>query len=255
MEGAVRHDEPEPAPPGTPPPEVVHRIHDRFLIEVVEQLGLCPFARRSREQGRVHRPLFYSTPPATAPAPALVADRIRQLVLAHPDAEIVLVTFVSPTPRPLWPSARAFDDFVRSVRQDYARAGDPMFFMVGFHPQSGRVEPDESPPRLTPDSLVPQLRRTPDPVIQCIRAQELERARAQAQQARHARLVAEEKDPVVRNMLANTIMTDSTLSADIARHNFEAVARGEGRARLEAAIADIQRERDEAYAPWWKRQR
>ena len=98
MEGAVRHNEPEPAPPGTPPPEVVHRIHDRFLVEVVEQLGLCPFARHSREQGRVHRPLVYADPPASAPAPAAVADRIRTLVVAHPDAEIVLVTFVSPHP-------------------------------------------------------------------------------------------------------------------------------------------------------------
>ncbi|MCA9711276.1 MAG: DUF1415 family protein [Myxococcales bacterium] len=245
MDGARRHD--DHAPPGAPPPEVVHRVHDRYLLEVVEALGLCPFARRSRELGRVHRPLVYDA----APSPHAVAARIRRLVLDHPDAEIVLVTFVAPTPKPQWDRARHFDDFVKDVRERYIEQGEPMFFMVGFHPRSGALELGEAPPRLTPDSLVPQLRRTPDPVIQCIRAEELERARAQAQQAHRARLIAREKDPMIRAMLADTIMTDSSLSADIARHNFEAVAQGQGREVLEARLDDIQRDHDRAYAPYW----
>ena len=36
-------------------------------------------------------------------------------------------------------------------------------------------------------------------------------------------------------------------SADIARHNFEAVGQGEGRARLEERILAILRARDDAY--------
>lgn len=244
MDGARRHD--DPAPDGAPPPEVVHRVHDRFLIEVVERLGLCPFARHSREHGRVHRPLLYGdvTPKDTA-------ARLHALVAAHPDTEIMLPTFVAVTPQPRWARARQLDDFVNAVREHYVALGGPMFFMVGFHPRSGEVDLGDTPPRLTADSLVPKLRRTPDPVIQCIAAAELERARAQAQRAYRARLIEREQNPIIRKMLEDTIMTDSTLSADIAKHNFEAVAQGQGRETLEGTIADIQRERDEAYAPYW----
>lgn len=247
MEGAVRHD--EPAPPGAPPPEVVHRVHDRFLRDVVEPLGLCPFARRSREQGRVHRPLVYSP----TPTPAQVAARLHAVVTAHPDAEIVLITFVAAGPGSPWPRARAFDDFVKDVRPAYDPLGGPTFFMVGFHPRSGEPDPGDAPPRLTADSLVPLLRRTPDPVIQCVRADTLERVRWQAQQAAHAKMMADAValDPRLRTILEHSVQPDSSLSADIARKNFETVARGDGRERLEATLADIARDRDEAYAPWW----
>ncbi|MCX4244918.1 hypothetical protein [Paraliomyxa miuraensis] len=257
MEGAVRHD--PPAPPGAPPPEVVHRIHDRFLHEVVEQLGLCPFARRSREQARVHRPLCYSP----RPTPAEVAARLHAVVSEHPDAEIVLITFITaaaspaPGPRPglhpQWQRARDFDDFVKDVRPAYEPLRGPVFFMVGFHPASGEPDPGDAPPRLTADSLVPLLRRTPDPVIQCVRAQVLERVRWQAQQAAHAKMMAEAEklDPRLRRILEHSVQPDSSLSADIARKNFETVAHGEGRQRLEALLADITRERDQAYAPSW----
>lgn len=249
MEGACRHD--EPPPPGAPPPEVVHPVHDRFLIEVVEQLGLCPFARRSRELGRVHRPLLYGE----HPSPEHAAQTLRAVVAEHPDAEIVLLTFLHADPSPLWERARALDEFVKQVRTAYDAADGPTFFMVGFHPRSGEPEPGEEAPRLTPDSLVPQLRRTPDPVIQCVRAEVLDRVRRQAQQAAHARALEEArlKYPQLVKILERSIQPDSTLSADIARKNYEGVALGEGRARLEALLADIQRERDEAYAPWWKR--
>src|SRR5690606_716272 len=220
-----------PAPAGAPPPEVVHRVHDRFLREVVEQLGLCPFARRSRELRRVHRPLVY-TP---KPSPAEVAARLHAVVTEHPDAEIVLVTFIAAGPTSPWPRARAFDDFVKDVRPAYEPPGGPTFFIVGFHPRSGEPDPGDEPPRLTADSLVPLLRRTPDPVIQCVRAQTLERVRWQAQQAAHAKMIADAQalDPRLRTILEHSVQPDSTLSADIARKNFEAVARGEGRQRLE----------------------
>lgn len=224
-------------------------MHDRFLREVVEQLGLCPFARRSREQGRVHRPLVYSP----HPTPAEVAARLHAVVSAHPDAEIVLITFITAGPEPLWARARDFDDFVKDVRPAYDPLGGPVFFMVGFHRSSGQPDPGDTPPKLTADSLVPQLRRTPDPVIQCVRAEVLERVRWQAQQAAHAKMMAEAEqlDPRLRKILEHSVQPDSSLSADIARKNFEQVAQGEGRERLEAVLDDIVRERDEAYAPWW----
>lgn len=247
VDGARQHA--EPSPPGAPPPAVVHGVHDRFLLDVVETLGLCPFARRSRELGRVHRPLVYD-PEAT---PAYVAARLFHLVAQHPDAEIVLVTFIGPGPAPRFARARDLDDFVKHVRTAYDALGGPTFFMVGFHPKSGEPDPGDAPPRATADSLVPVLRRTPDPVIQCVRAEVLERVRWQAQQAAHAKMIAEAEklDPRLRKILEHSVQPDSTLSADIARKNFETAGRGEGRERLEAVLADIARARDEAYAPFW----
>lgn len=247
VDGARQHH--ESSPPGTPPPVVVHRVHDRFLLEVVEPLGLCPFARRSRELGRVHRPLVYDA----EAAPAAVAARLHALVAEYPDAEIVLFTFIGQGPAPRFARARDLDDFVKEVRPAYDPLGGPTFFMVGFHPQSGAPDPGDEPPRATADSLVPLLRRTPDPVIQCVRAEVLERVRWQAQQASHARMIAEAEklDPRLRKILEHSVQPDSTLSHDIARKNFEAVGGGEGRERLEAVLADIARARDEAYAPYW----
>jgi environmental stress-induced protein Ves len=246
VDGAYQHA--EPCPPGAPPPAVVHRVHDRFLLEVVEALGLCPFARRSRELGRVHRPLVYDAPAA----PAQVAARVYAVVAAHPDAEIVLVTFIGPGPGPCFAHARDLDDFVKEVRPAYDALGGPTFFMVGFHPRSGEPDPGDEPPRATADSLVPVLRRTPDPVIQCVRADVLERVRWQAQQAAHAKMMAEAEklDPRLRKILEHSVHPDSSLSADIARKNFETVGAGPGRERLAAVVAAIACDRDEAYAPY-----
>lgn len=245
MPGAVQHD--NNAAVAIVPAAVVHRVHDRYLVEVVEDLGLCPFARRSREQRRVHRPLLHGNP-----SPADAAASLSAVLAQHPDAEIVLLTFPPAAGATRWATARPFDHFVKTVREHYDRAGGPTFFMVGFHPESGGLAPGEQPPRLTPDSLVPTLRRTPDPVIQCVNADVLEQARRQAQQAAHAKLLAEAErtDPRLAELLRRSIQPDSTLSADIARRNFEQVAQGDGRARLEAIITDIAADRDRAYAPW-----
>jgi hypothetical protein len=224
-----------------PPAEVVHRIHDRYLHEVVEALGLCPFARRSREQGRVHRPLLWvdgSEPTATASARVL-AD----CLAAHPDAEIVLLTFLDDGFRFATPAP--FEAFVVELRLAYERLGGPRWFMVAFHPE---FEPDEDRP-LTKDSLVPLIRRSPDPVIQCVNAAVLERARAQAQESSHRRLVETlgGSDPFLRAMIENSVQADSELSADIARTNFAAVGAGDGRETFERVIADIRRDRDASY--------
>jgi environmental stress-induced protein Ves len=227
----------------------VHRVHDRFLLDVVEQQGLCPFARRSRELGRVHRPLVYDRDAS----PALVAARLLALVTTHPDVEIVLFTFIDAGPDPRFPRARDLDDFVKEVRPIYDVLGGPTFFMVGFHPRSGEPDPGDTAPKPTADSLVPALRRTPDPVIQCVRAEVLERVRWQAQQAAHAKMMAdaEKLDPRLRKILEHSVQPDSTLSADIARRNFESVGLGEARQRLEALLDELVRDRDEAYAPFW----
>ncbi|MBL4689574.1 MAG: hypothetical protein JKY37_33610 [Nannocystaceae bacterium] len=227
-----------------PPDDVVHRIHDLYLTEVVEGLKLCPFARRSREQGCVHRPIVRCE--GEDPSPSAAARTLVDVASAHADAEIVLITFIGDSPRLATPEG--LDGFVREVRVAYAAAqGAPRpFFMVGFHRDSGRVADGDTPPKLTPDSLVPLLRRTPDPVIQCVDTGTLERARAIAQAAAHDRMVAEltALNPAMRAIAERSVASDSQLSADIARANYNAVATGEGRAELERKIAEIVRIRD-----------
>lgn len=222
----------------------MHRIHDRYLLEIVEGLGLCPFARKSRELGRVHRPLHYCD--AEQPSAARVAEGLRDLVLAHPDAEIVLLTFVGDDPR--MRSPRDHDELVAQIRDAYGQLGAPVFYMVGFHPQSGPTH-GELAAAPTRDSLVALLRRSPDPVIQCVRAEVLERVRAQAQRAAHERMLVELAaiDPAIAAIARDSVQPDSELSADIARHNFAAVGSGPGREELERRLAAIAADRDRSY--------
>ena len=239
---------PERSPETTtwPPAEVVHRIHDRFLVEVVEALGLCPFARKSREQGRVHRPIWWVE--TAEPTPLECARTLVDLCVTHPDVEIVLFAFVVPASHH-WSDAETFATFATEVRAAHDATPTERFFMVPFHPGFTPGPPGPRPRLPTPEALVPMLRRTPDPVIQCVRAAVLERVRAQAQVTARERLRERfAHDPVMSAMIEKSVQADPELSADIARHNFTAVGAGPGRDTLEHTIADIARDRAAAYA-------
>lgn len=232
-------------PIGWPPDEaVIQAIHDRYLREVVEELGLCPFARRSRELGRVHRPVFVSTS-EREPTASEVARRMAELVAARADAEIVLLTFPIP-PGHRWQQPHAFDRLLADLRVAWAAQPPPReFYMVSFHP---RLEPPADRP-LTADSLVSLIRRSPDPVIQCVDAALLDRVRRQAQASARERMIAElqARDPALAGLFANSVAADPELSSDIARHNFESHGAGPGHERLLATINELLSARDRAY--------
>lgn len=223
--------------PEDPPSSEIQAVHERYQREAVEDLNLCPFARRCREQGRVHRPLVY----ATEPAPAIAGARtLRDISAAHPDVEVVLITFVLPreADHP-WHDVDAFEEVVKEVREAYESEGArPRYYMVGFHP---RPRPQDPRRKATPESLVPTLRRSPDPVIQCIRADLLDDLRKQAQVAADARFMAEmaKLGPEFVAMAKVAIQSDPELSADIARHNFASVGAGAGREELERVLGEI----------------
>jgi hypothetical protein len=222
----------------------VLRIHGRYQVEVVEGLNICPFARRSREQGRVHRPLYFSH--EGAPAASEVAEDLAELVSEHEDAEIVLLTFPTGRDQPFWSTER-FEAFLLELREAWNGVeGRPPWYMVSFHPRFGVH--DEN--RLTRDALVPLLRRSPDPVIQCVNARTLDRVRREAQEVAHKRMVEHLKkhQPELVSLFERSVPTDHELSADVAQHNFDHYAKGEGRERLEKVLDDIQSDRDEGYA-------
>jgi hypothetical protein len=232
-------------PSGWPPDEaVIQDVHDRYQREIVEELGLCPFARRSRELGRVHRPVFVSTS-EHEPSPGEVARALAELVAARADAEIVLLTFPVP-PGHRWNRPQEFERFLAELRPAWAARPPPReFYMVSFHP---RLEPPADRP-LTADSLVSLIRRSPDPVIQCVDATMLDRVRRQAQASARERMIAEleARDPALAALFSHSVAADPELSSDIARHNFEAHGTGVGREQLLAAIAAILEDRDRAY--------
>ncbi len=237
----------EPAT-GWPREATIHRIHDRYLTEVVEGLGLCPFARRSRELGRVHRPVFRCR--ASQVDPRHVADVLGQTVRRRPDLEIVLLTFIIGPDHP-WHSADTFETFSRAVRAAHDGRDDPRFYMVAFHPELGRsTQPPIGENTTTVDNLVLVIRRTPDPVIQCVRADVLDDARQQASVATQARRSASltTLDPTLRALIEHSIQADPELSAEIAQRNFDAVGHGRGLAELEDRIRDIFADRNRAYA-------
>lgn len=232
-------------PSSWPPHEaVIQAIHDRYQREIVEGLGLCPFARRSRELGRVHRPVFVATALAD-PDPHEVAEVLAKLVGEDRSVEIVLLTFPIP-PGHAWSRPPAFEQFLARLREAWKAKPPPReFYMVSFHPQ---LEPPADRP-LTADSLVSVLRRSPDPVIQCVDADLLDRVRKQAQVAARDRMLREleARDPKLAAMFARSVAPDPELSSDIARQNFSMHGNAESRVALEQAIAALLRERDRVY--------
>lgn len=139
------------------------RLNERYLVEVVERFGLCPWARSARLGGQVDRRVSLQTDPRLEPAlSALTAWSSR------PDVEIGLLLF----PR-LALSRSEFQRFVGSlISADAERQGrqSSPFALAAFHPE---VALDTS----SADRLVPFLRRSPDPTVQVVRIAALERVR------------------------------------------------------------------------------
>lgn len=183
------------------------RLNDRYLTEVVLAFGLCPWAERAIADGEVRRAVVL----AQAPALDAALGFIDELVSAGPAAAVGMLLF----PRAAVASA-AFDRFTEEVRRadrERCRAqGRQDFVMAAFHPEGAAHF-------TTPYQLVSFLRRTPDPMIQLVRAPLLDRLRAPR----------------------------PSLSEDVAQQNF-ATVNARGAAALDAILGDIRRDREQSYA-------
>ena len=183
------------------------RLNDRYLREVVLGFGLCPWAERAIADGEVRRGVVLAEVPALADALAFIDELAR----AGPAAAVGMLIF----PRAASSSA-AFDRYTEEVRRadrERCRAeGRQDFVMAAFHPDGAEAF-------ATPYQLVSFLRRTPDPMIQLVRAELLDRLRT----------------------------TRPSLSEDLAQQNF-ATVRARGAAALDAVLRDIRRDRDQSYA-------
>ncbi|HEX4335301.1 MAG TPA: DUF1415 family protein [Polyangiaceae bacterium] len=139
------------------------RLYRRYETEIVEALKLCPWAERARLDGRVREHVLFTTTRDAEPpldAIATLAD--------DPSVEIGLLIF---------PKLRiAFEDFERFVSSlvtkdsERRELGTAPFALAAFHPDARADLSD-------PERTIPFLRRTPDPTIQLVRYDVLERVR------------------------------------------------------------------------------
>lgn len=223
----------------TPPPlSEVEALHERYLHEVVVQRNVCPFAQRSMELGRVNR--LWWTQPSAAHDLSAIAQRFASHVQAS-ELEIVLLSFVLPPGDPHQDPAK-FEDWHRQFRLTLKELNiDEHWYSVCFHPRAG----DETLSRSTPARFVSLLRRTPDPVIQCVRVSTLEEVRQKAQATAQKQLIESlaAKDPALALVAKSCVMTDSQLSNSIARKNHEQWAQDPGWSKLASGLDSILRAR------------
>jgi hypothetical protein len=138
------------------------RLYQRYQLEIVEALNLCPWAKRAREEGKVDIEVC----DLIAPDVEVVLDRVAALA-ANP-IDIGLLLF----PR-LELGRLEFERFVADlIARDAERRtlSSPPFAFAAFHPAA-------SADLSKPERLIPFWRRSPDPTLQLVRLSALERVR------------------------------------------------------------------------------
>lgn len=204
------------------------RLYQRYEIEIVEACGLCPWAERARLEGRVlPRVVLAEGEAAVGAAVAAMAEIERE-----PRIEVALLVF----PRSGLDRS-AFQSFMERVRDaDASRheLGTVPFVMAAFHP--------DAPADLShPERLIPFLRRTPDPTIQLLRADVLDRVRGRVSQGTQF-FDVEQLDFLAKPGGEAVV----PLRERIARVNLSTVERL-GVEEMDRRLQDIQRDRERSY--------
>jgi hypothetical protein len=203
------------------------RIYRRYALEIVEELGLCPWAEHARRTGRVLEQVLLAETPDVEPALAAI-----QAVVGRPEIEILLLIF----PR-LGLDRRGFEHYLGAIREAdaalYELGGIP-FAMAAFHP-------DAEPELDEPERLIPFLRRTPDPTIQLVRRSVLERVRAHSPEGTGF------VDLRLLGTNPSLLAQPPSLRERIAAANLGTVL-NVGVDAVEARLAGIRLDRDDSYA-------
>lgn len=219
-------------PPMTTLEQEALRVYRRYESEIVNALGLCPWAERARREGRVRDHVIEARTESEAAEAVLAAiDALDR----EPSIEIGLVLL----PR-LELARDGFERFVATVRErDAARHpyGATTLALAAFHPEA-RVDLD------SPERLVPLLRRTPDPTIQAVRTSVLERLR---RGDGHGTALVDLDKIAAATLALESLEQERPLSARVAEANLVSV-RALGAPELIARLDDIRRDRDRAYA-------
>ena len=205
------------------------RLHRRYLIEIVEACGFCPWAKRARVDGRIRQHVSMADTEEGAVADTQQAVSRWKL---ERDVEVGFMIF------PRLPITRlAFDALGSKVNEREAARhpiGEVPFVLAAFHP-------DARPDTVTGERFIPFLRRTPDPCLQLIRVSVLDAVRANTPQG--TRLM--DLDELVRNNFK--LREEIPLRERIAKQNL-ATANEMGVDALAAKLDEIIADRNATYA-------
>lgn len=187
------------------------RLLERYLLEVVERFGLCPWASPARARGEVRVEVV------AAAAAAAALDRF----CADERAAIGLIVM---------PALHGSMARLRDVRDVLLASRGAEVAIADFHPEAAI---DVS----NPDVVVGFLRRSPDPMLQAVRHRTLAGLRRSTPQLSLREQAAA--------MAGRAVRRPPDPSADVAAANFSTVRAH--RPAIEAAIADIARDRAATY--------
>lgn len=208
------------------------RVYARYQREVVEAVGLCPWARQAREDGQVRVEVIVDA----APTPEAVLPVVDE-VAADEQAAIGILLFPNVSVRRgAW---ERFHSALRNLDAERFQYGASPMTSAAFHPVG---EPDMA----SGDVLKPFIRRSPDPLIQLVRVSVLKQIRGERT---GGTTVLDMNAIAGMDMQALKALTDrpKPVSEAVAEANLRAVEKV-GVDALRALLDDIRRDRDEAYA-------
>ena len=202
------------------------RVHLRYLVEVVEAFGLCPWAKEARTKGRINMHVTL----VTASDPTVLLAEVDACMHA-PETEIGMLIC------PLLPvTAKQFQHVTAELRNaDEQRRprGEARIAIADFHPIAAFD-------LTTPERLVPFLRRAPDPMLQIVRTDVLARVRRSQDHG------TSYFDPSMLGSLEQLSAPAPSLAERIARANVRTLQEL-GRDKLDAVLSDIHADRNRTY--------
>lgn len=215
----------------------VVRVLTRYIIEIVEEYGLCPWARQARLGGAIAIDVLWGTPTSEQWLTSSSA------LLSRPEVQLALV--VAPE------LACAPSQFC--LVRDAVAARLPHAGIADFHP-------DAQLDLATPSRLVPYLRRAPDPMLQLVPLHVLESVRGRT-------IPAAERSAQAQMLVGVAPPPKPEPAAHIAANNYSRAIRDiEPSSRFDgnndgtrgprvidaitAVLADIRADRDRTYALW-----
>ncbi len=207
----------------------VLRINRRYNLEIIEALGVCPYARGARGSG-ASTVLVLPVEEASVEALLAVVEAL------EPQGEIEVAQVVMPL---AVGAPAAFSEVAARFGEANAKRHGgkrPVFVHAAFHPQLTYYTD-------TPARLVPFFRRSPDPMVQLVRLSVLDSIHAN--RPRGTQFFDGDPSEFLRLLRARP----ESITDRITRENHERALAGE-LAQIEGLMAEIHADRAASYHPF-----